>query len=424
MLDIHLFRTNPDVVLNGLKNRQIEHPEKVVSQIQEKDQIWKEMKDEEEQLRAERNVLSLKINDIKKKGGNISESIKRSGEVATRIKVLEEERKSIEQEIHLLLLQIPNIPDQTVPVGKNETNNPEVRKWGTPTKTSKDVLSHDELGEKTGWIDFDRGAKLGGHRFTIMKGPMAKLERALINFMLSVQTKKGYLEVMPPHLVLSNIMQGTGQLPKFAEELYKTNDDLWLIPTAEVPLTNIYANEILNSNQFPINMCAYTPCYRREAGAYGKDIKGLIRQHQFNKVELVKITHPQMSFADLEHLVKDAEEILKQLELPYRVIELCTGDIGFSAAKTYDIEVWVPSQDKYREISSCSNCTDFQARRANIKFREDGKNRFAHTLNGSGLAVGRCLIAVVENYQENGVIKIPKVLQPFMECDEIKIKEG
>ena len=420
MLDIHLFRERLDDVLAALKNRQMEDAQKVVNEIQEKDQVWKELKNEEESLRAERNKLSQDINNGKKEGKDIKPFVTRSGQVAARIKAIEEDRKIVRKELDELLLNVPNIPDKTVPVGKNEQDNPEIRKHGEPNKTSKDVLPHDELGVKMGLIDFDRGAKLGGHRFTVLKGDIAKLERALINFMLSVQIKRGYTEILPPHLVLTEIMQGTGQLPKFEEELYKTNDNLWLIPTAEVPLTNLYANEIIDVKQFPIKMCAYTPCYRREAGSYGKDIKGLIRQHQFNKVELVKIAHPQESFIELEHMVKDAEEILKQLELPYRVIELCTGDMGFASAKTYDLEVWVPSQDKYREISSCSNCTDFQARRANIRFREDGANHYVHTLNGSGLAVGRCLIAILENYQEKNVVKIPKVLQGFMECKEIK----
>jgi len=420
MLDIHLFRERLDDVLAALKNRQMEDAQKVVNEIQEKDQVWKELKNEEESLRAERNKLSQDINNGKKEGKDIKPFVTRSGQVAARIKAIEEDRKIVRKELDELLLNVPNIPDKTVPVGKNEQDNPEIRKHGEPNKTSKDVLPHDELGVKMGLIDFDRGAKLGGHRFTVLKGDIAKLERALINFMLSVQIKRGYTEILPPHLVLTEIMQGTGQLPKFEEELYKTNDNLWLIPTAEVPLTNLYANEIIDVKQFPIKMCAYTPCYRREAGSYGKDIKGLIRQHQFNKVELVKIAHPQESFIELEHMVKDAEEILKQLELPYRVIELCTGDMGFASAKTYDLEVWVPSQDKYREISSCSNCTDFQARRANIRFREDGANHYVHTLNGSGLAVGRCLIAILENYQQENAIKIPKALQGFMECKEIK----
>ena len=420
MLDIHLFRERLDDVLAALKNRQMEDAQKVVNEIQEKDQVWKELKNEEESLRAERNKLSQDINNGKKEGKDIKPFVTRSGQVAARIKAIEEDRKIVRKELDELLLNVPNIPDKTVPVGKNEQDNPEIRKHGEPNKTSKDVLPHDELGVKMGLIDFDRGAKLGGHRFTVLKGDIAKLERALINFMLSVQIKRGYTEILPPHLVLTEIMQGTGQLPKFEEELYKTNDNLWLIPTAEVPLTNLYANEIIDVKQFPIKMCAYTPCYRREAGSYGKDIKGLIRQHQFNKVELVKIAHPQESFIELEHMVKDAEEILKQLELPYRVIELCTGDMGFASAKTYDLEVWVPSQDKYREISSCSNCTDFQARRANIRFREDGANHYVHTLNGSGLAVGRYLIAIHENYQQENAIKIPKALQGFMECKEIK----
>jgi seryl-tRNA synthetase len=273
-------------------------------------------------------------------------------------------------------------------------------------------------------IDYARGVKLAEHRFSVLKGPIAKLERAIISFMLSVQTGNGYTEFATPYLVNTKTMAGTGQLPKFAAELYKcAEDDLWLIPTAEVPLTNLYAGEIIDENRLPLKLTAFTPCFRREAGAYGKDIHGLIRQHQFNKVELVKLAHPENSYKELEGMVKDAERILQLLELPYRVIELCTGDMGFASTKTYDLEVWIPSEKKYREISSCSNCSDFQARRANIKYRgKDGKLHFVHTLNGSGLAAGRTLIAVLENYQENKqIVKIPKPLRDFMGEDEIRL---
>lgn len=424
MLDIHIIRTNVDSVLNALKNRNA--PKDTVDTLQraiELDLIWRKIKKEEEELRAERNALNNSIINAKKakKEKEAQAAIKRSGEVSERVKQISEETKKFEEEMQTLLYAIPNIPDKSVVVGKDENANKEIRKWGKPAKKSKDVLSHDIAGEKLGLIDFERGSKMAGHRFTVLKGKIAKLERALINFMLNAQTGNGYFEVLPPFMVNTTTMTGTGQLPKFAEDLYQCKeDDLWLIPTAEVPLTNIYSGEVLEEKNLPIKLTAYTPCFRREAGAYGKDIKGLIRQHQFNKVELVKFAHPNSSFEELESLTHDAESILQALGLPYRVVLLCTGDMGFASAKTYDIEVWLPSQDRYREISSCSNCTDFQARRANIKFRSSGgKPEFVHTLNGSGLAVGRTLIAIMENYQDKNGIEIPKVLQDYTGFDRI-----
>lgn len=424
MLDINLFRKSSELVLDVLEKRNYPKESKeIVETITLRDEEWRSLKKDEEQLRAERNKLNISVINAKKekKDEMAKNLIKKSSEVSAKIKKIAVKTEKLEEEIKNLLLTLPNFPHESVPKGNNETANKEVRKWGTPKKKSGDVLAHDELGTKTGWIDFERGVKLAEHRFAVLKGPLAKLERALINFMLAVQTSRGYTEILPPHLVNSKTITGTGQLPKFETELYKCrDDDLWLIPTAEVPLTNLYANETLEEKNLPIKVTAYTPCYRREAGAYGKDIKGLIRQHQFNKVELVKITHPKNSFDELEGMVKDAEEILRLLELPYRMVELCTGDLGFASAKTYDIEVWVPSQDKYREISSCSNCTDFQARRANIRYRESTGTKFVHTLNGSGLAVGRCLIAVLENYQDKNGINIPKVLQDFVGTDKIE----
>jgi len=423
MLDIHLFRETPEVVKTALKNRQEDELLSAVDEIIKEDGKWRKMKKEEEKLRSERNKFSLEINKLKKEKKPADKIIKKCSEISAKIKKSSEKTDEFEEKIKEKLLVFPNLTDNSVPVGEDETKNPEIRKWGKPKKTSKDVLSHHDIGVKAGLIDFERGVKLSGHRFTVLKGPLARLERALITFMLSVQTSKGYTELMVPHLVNTKTMTGTGQLPKFADDLYECKEDgLWLIPTAEVPLTNYYSDEVVDEKDLPIKLTAYTPCYRREAGAYGKDIKGLIRQHQFNKVELVKYAHPETSFDELESMTKDAESILQSLELPYRVIELCTGDIGFAAAKTYDVEVWIPSQDKYREISSCSNCVDFQARRANIKFRNpEGKLEYVHTLNGSGLAVGRCLIAIMENYQEGNVIKIPKVLQDFMKAEEIKL---
>ncbi|MBI5223119.1 serine--tRNA ligase [Candidatus Micrarchaeota archaeon] len=422
MIDIRLVRENIVLVEQALINRN-SSPEvmNVLSNIKQLDSKWRTVKKEEELLRAERNKLSLAINDKKKKGENTDTEIKRSGEVAARIKQITVETGDFEAQIKGELLGIPNIPDASVPIGSDETHNPEVRKWGAPKKHSPDVLDHHAWGEASKLIDFERGVKLAGHRFTVTYGQIAKLERALINFMLSEHVKKGYLEVAPPYLVNSKSMTGTGQLPKFREDLYSTQDDLWMIPTAEVPLTNLYADEVLDESSLPRKITAYTPCFRKEAGSYGKDIRGLIRQHQFSKVELVKFSKPENSFNELESLLGDAEHILRLLELPYRVIALCTGDMGFGSAKTYDIEVWVPSQDKYREISSCSNFTDFQARRANIRYRAaNGETKFVHTLNGSGLAVGRTMVAILENYQEDKkTVVMPQVLREFMGCETI-----
>lgn len=425
MLDINLFRKGSETVLDMLERRN--YPKEhvgIADEIAMKDEQWRSLKKEEEQLRADRNKLSVEVNAAKKAKNEAAAQkvIKQSGEVSARVKEINEKTEALEKEIKNMLLSLPNFPHESVPKGKDESGNKEVRKWGVPKKKAGDVIAHDELGAKTGLIDFERGVKLAEHRFAVLKGPMAKLERALINFMLNVQVARGYTEILPPHMVNSKVMTGTGQLPKFEAELYKCrDDDLWLIPTAEVPVTNLYAEEVVNEKDLPIKMAAYTPCYRREAGAYGKDIKGLIRQHQFNKVELVKLAHPSNSFDELESMVRDAEEILKLLDIPYRVIELCTGDLGFASAKTYDIEAWIPSQERYREISSCSNCTDFQARRIGIKFRgAGGALQYVHTLNGSGLAVGRTLIAVLENYQDGNGMDVPKVLQDFMGMDRIE----
>lgn len=418
MLDIKMIRSNPETLKAALRNRQqdVSPADKAL----ELDEIWRKDKKEEEELRAERNRLGLAISDAKKKGQGAEDAVRRSGEVSARIKVLGEEVEKIEKDLKDIMLSIPNIPHESVPVGKDASQNAEVRKWGAPAKNSKSALSHDALGEKTGLIDFARGTKLGGHRFTVMYGAVAKLERAIAALMLNVHTSRGYREVWVPHLVKSGIMQGTGQLPKFAEDLYSTQDDLWLIPTAEVPLTNLHAGEILEYAELPKKYTALSPCYRKEAGAYGKDIKGMIRQHQFDKVELVKFSPAERSFDELEGMVRDAEYVLQLLELPHRTVLLCTGDMGFASAKTYDIEVWMPSQDTYREISSCSNCTDFQARRADIRYRGKGGGlEFAHTLNGSGLAVGRTLIAILENYQDESGVAVPKALQDYMGMERI-----
>lgn len=428
MIGIHLIRDNKEFVIQALKNRN--YPEEslsLVNSMHKKDEEWRRVKKEEEELRAERNRLNNEIINAKKASKpekEVAHLIKRSSEVAARVKEVTEEAAKAENEIKDLSMLLPNIPHESVPIGKSAVDNLVVRSFGTPAKKSRDVLDHHAFGEKSGLIDFERGAKISGHRFSVLRGKIAKLERALINFMLSVQAAHGYEEIAPPHMVNTKSVFGTGQLPKFEEQLYKCrDDDLWLIPTAEVPVTNLYSGEVLDEAKLPMKFCAYTPCYRREAGEYGRDIKGLIRQHQFDKVELVKLAHPDKSFGELESMVRDAEAVLQALELPYRVLELCTGDMGFQSAKTYDLEVWIPSQDAYREISSCSNCTDFQARRANIKYRgKDGKPNYVHTLNGSGLAVGRTMVAIIENFQnkEKTAVSVPKVLQDFMGEEKIK----
>ena len=420
MLDIHLIRENPDIVEESLRVRHYETDS--IANIKKLDEKWRQVKKEENDLRAERNKLGAEINKKKKAGENADKEIKKSGEISAKIKDLSLETKTLEEKIMEEALNIPNIPDPSVPVGENETFNRELRKWGETKKGPEDVLAHHEIAGKTNLIDHERGVKLAEHRFSVLSGDVAKLERALINFMLSVQTSRGYLEIAPPYLVNTKTMTGTGQLPKFEKDLYKCrDDDLWLIPTAEVPLTNLYAGEIIEEKDLPIKVTAYTPCFRREAGEYGRDIKGLIRQHQFDKIELVKFAHPGSSFKELESLTKDAERILQLLEIPYRAIELCTGDLGFGSAKTYDLEIWIPSQNTYREVSSCSNFTDFQARRANIKFRSGGSLEYVHTLNGSGLAVGRTLIAILENFQEDKTVVIPKVLRDFMGKETIDV---
>jgi len=422
MLDIELIRKKPEFVKERLLTRDKELPI-LVDRVLELDSERRKILTELESLRAERNKKSKEIGRLRREGKDtkgLEEEVKKLKEGIDR---LEEELSKVGSQLREVMLWIPNLPHESVPVGEDEEDNVEIRRWGEPKKFPFEPKPHWEIGERLGILDFERGARLSGSRFTVVKGPGARLERALINFMLDLHREKGYEEVLPPHLVRPEILEGTGQLPKFEEDLYKCErDDLYLIPTAEVPLTNLYRGEILKEEELPIYLTAYTPCYRREAGSHGKDIRGIIRQHQFNKVELVKIVHPDTSYEELEKLTADAEEVLKLLGLPYRVVELCTGDLGFSAAKTYDIEVWFPSQGKYREISSCSNCEDFQARRMNTRFKDSktGKNRFVHTLNGSGLAVGRTLAAILENYQrEDGSVEIPEVLRDYMKADVI-----
>jgi seryl-tRNA synthetase len=379
---------------------------------------------EAEELRNKRNVVSEEVGKLRKQKQDAAKLIEEMKGVSDRIKELDEKLKSLEESTNEFLLNVPNIPHESVPVGRDETENVVVRRWAEPRQFDFEPLNHWDIGEALGIIDFERAAKIAGARFSLTKGFGAKLERALMNFMLDQHAAKGYQEVFPPLIVNRDSMRGTGQLPKFEMELFRIADpEFYLIPTAEVPVTNIHRNEILNEKDLPIYYTAYTPCFRREAGSYGKDVRGLIRQHQFNKVELVKFVRPEDSYAELESLTMNAEDILQKLELPYRVIALCTGDIGFSAAKTYDLEVWLPGQQKYREISSCSNFADFQARRANIRFKREGKKgtEFVHTLNGSGLAIGRSLVAILENYQQkDGSVIVPEALRRYMGVEVIR----
>lgn len=373
---------------------------------------------EKESLLAQRNKASEEIALKKRAGEDVQALIAAQKELGPKVKEAEQKLKDLEDSLFQTLAQLPNLPHESVPVGKTEEDNKEIHRWGEIKNFGFEVLSHEQLGEQRSWFDFERASKIAGARFSISKGPAAQLERALIQFMLDFHTREnGYLEVIPPFIVNSQTLYGTGNLPKFKEDLFKLEShDYFLIPTAEVPLSNLYAGEILEEEDLPIYLTAYTPCFRSEAGSYGKDLKGLIRQHQFNKVELVKICHPDSSYEEHEKMRRNAERVLELLELPYRTVLLCTGDMGFASAKTYDLEVWLPSQSRYREISSVSNCEAFQARRMMTRFRDsNGKTRFVHTLNGSGLAVGRTLIAILENYQtEDRRVVVPKVLRPYM----------
>jgi seryl-tRNA synthetase len=372
-----------------------------------------------ERLKEKKNRLSGEIGKIKKSGGDASALMRETEEVSEAIRVSEAPLADIEARFENFMLTVPNLPSPTVKIGKSEHDNREVRRWGDPPKFDFEARNHWDIGESLAILDFERAAKIAGARFCVYRGAGARLERALINFMLDLHTgENGYQEMLPPALVNRAALVGTGQLPKFEEDLFHlAPGDYFLIPTAEVPLTNLHRDEILEREALPVKYVAYTPCFRSEAGSYGKDMRGLIRQHQFNKVEMVKLTEPENSYDELEAMVRNAEDVLQRLKLPYRVVELCTGDMGFIAAKTYDLEVWLPGQNTYREISSCSNCEDFQARRANIRYRKEKKGRplFVHTLNGSGLAVGRTLVAVLENYQQkDGSVIIPDALRPYM----------
>ena len=414
MIDIKLLREDPDALRKALRDRAASAD---VEPIIELDRARREFTHKCEQLRAQQNQASAEIADRKKAKEDATQAIKAMRQLREQIKELEESAKELDQQLRDALLVIPNIPHETTPVGTDEEANQLVRFWGDPPAFPFQAKDHVDIGEGLGILDLPCAAKLSGARFSLLRGSGARLERALISFMLDIHTREnGYTEILPPFLVTSASMEGSGQLPKFAEEAFTVeNRDLWLVPTAEVPLTNMHRGDILEADALPLRYCAYTPCFRSEAGSYGKDTRGMMRQHQFNKVELYKFTAPDTSWDELESLTNDAEGILQRLGLPYRVMALSTGDIGFSAAKTYDLEVWLPGQARYREISSCSNCTDFQARRANIRVRADGKPEFVHTLNGSGLAVGRTLIAILENYQQkDGSVTIPEALRPYM----------
>ncbi|MCF2625168.1 serine--tRNA ligase [Fusobacterium perfoetens] len=415
MLDLKFMRENREQVEKWLKQR---GSDLTLDEFAKLDEERRVILGEVEALKNKRNNESAEIARLKKAKEDASELIKAMGEVSAKIKELDEKLAEVDEKIKYIQMTIPNKLSETTPIGKDEDENVEIRRWGEPRKFDFEPKSHWEIGEKLGILDFERGAKLSGSRFVLYRGGAARVERALINFMLDLHTEKhGYTEHITPFLVNREICEGTGQLPKFEEDMYRTDDDMFLISTSEITMTNIHRKEILDEKDLPKYYTAYSPCFRREAGSYGKDVKGIIRVHQFNKVEMVKLATPETSYDELEKMVDNAEDVLRILGLPYRVIALCSGDIGFGSAKTYDVEVWLPSQNKYREISSCSNCEDFQARRMGLKYRPNGSNKseFVHTLNGSGLAVGRTLVAIMENYQqEDGSFLIPDALVPYM----------
>lgn len=421
MLDVKRIRMNPDEVKDLLKKRGGDYP---IDEVLDLDKERRDLLQEVEAKKAEQNKASKEVGMKKAKGEDAEEVIASLGALSDEISKMDKEVKEIEEKIHDLLLGIPNTPDAKVPIGKSDEENIEVFKWGEPRDFDFEAKAHWDLGTDLGILDFERATKIAGTRFTAFRGRGAQLERAIIDFMLTTHTNDhGYTEYMMPAIANREAMTGTGQLPKFEFDMFKLEDkDLFLIPTAEVPLTNLYGGEILDGDDLPRKMTAYTPCFRAEAGSAGRDTRGLIRNHQFDKVELVKLVKEEDSFDELEKLTNDAEEILQRLELPYRKVILCSGDLGFSSTMTYDLEVWMPSYGRYVEISSCSNFLDYQARRANLRYRgEDGKVHFAHTLNGSGLAVGRCFAAILENYQnEDGSVTIPEVLRARMGIDKIE----
>ena len=417
MLDIKLIREDVDSVIAKLERRGKDFS--ILRDIKKMDEEKRALTLKVDELKNFRNQKSKELGKIKSQGGDISSVMAEVSHIGDEIDELDVQIKDLDNKIFTTLAAVPNIPRDSIKTGKDETENRELRKWNTPRTFGFEAKPHWDLATDLDILDFDRATKITGSRFTVYKGAGARLERALINFMLDLHTQEqGYTEVFTPVMVNAKTMFGTGQLPKFEEDLFKVKDtDYYLIPTAEVPVTNLFAGEIIDGTKLPIYYTAYTPCFRSEAGAAGRDTRGIIRQHQFNKVEMVKFSKPETSYEELEKLTNNAEEVLQKLGLPYRVIELCTGDIGFSSACTYDIEVWLPSYNAYKEISSCSNMTDFQARRANIRYKENNnsKSEYVHTLNGSGLAIGRTVAAILENYQnEDGSITIPEVLVPYM----------
>jgi seryl-tRNA synthetase len=421
MLELKFVRNNPDIVSRALIDRNM--GTELIDSLLRYDVKWRDCLAEGDKLKHKRNVVTRDIANLKKENKDASPKINEMHGINDRIKTIDDKIRECKSKINEIMLSIPNIPSPTTPIGKDENDNPVIRVIGEPRKFVFTPKPHWEIGEALDILDFERGAKIAGQGFTVYKGMGAKLERALINFMLDVHTNQGYLEVFPPVLINEKAMTSTGQLPKFKEDMYACSDGYYLAPTAEVPVTNLFMDEYME--KLPVFLTAYTACFRREAGKHGQDTRGIVRQHQFNKVELVKFVKPETSYEELETLTVDAEEILKLLKLPYRVVSLCTGDLGFSATKTYDIEVWVPAQKKYREISSCSNFENFQARRANIRFRTPEGPQFVHTLNGSGLAVGRTVVSILENYQrEDGSVEIPEVLRQYMSKVEIISKEA
>jgi len=423
VLDLRLIRENPEQVQERLNTRGTYDLQSVLTL----DRQQRELEVKRSQLQARRNEIGKLVGE-KMRGGakpdapEVKELREEGNQVNAQLGELEPQERELKGQLEALLLTLPNLPDASTPIGKDEDDNIEVRRWGDEyLPQNPNILPHWEIGEKLGILNFERSAKIAQSRFVTLIGAGAALERALIQFMLDRHIQAGFVEVIPPFLVNSTSLTASGQLPKFAEESFKCDrDDLWLTPTAEVPITSLYRDEVLEAEVLPIHHCAFTPCFRREAGSYGRDTRGLIRLHQFNKVEMFKFVHPDTSEAELQSLTQAAEGVLQALKLPYRVLQLCTGDMGFSAAKTYDLEVWLPSSGKYREISSCSNCIDFQARRGNIRFKEAGKKgtQFLHTLNGSGLAIGRTMAAILENYQQpDGTVKIPEALQGYLGRD-------
>lgn len=421
MLDLRFVRENLEAVQQNLDNR---HTTGDLENFAKLYDLRKDLIQEVEQLKAQRNSVTAEISALKRNKENADDKIAEMQKVGDKIAELDGKIRETESSLQNIALMLPNMCDASIPVGEDENDNPEMRRWGKPREFDFPIQAHWDLGESLDILDWERAAKESGARFTFYKGLGARMERALINFMLDLHTEQqGYTEMMTPYMVTRQTLTNTGQLPKFAEDMYKVeNTEYFLIPTAEVTLTNFHAGEILSIDELPKYYTAFTACFRAEAGSAGRDTRGLIRQHQFNKVEMVKFATPETSYQELESLTDNAEEVLRLLELPHRVITLCTGDIGFGSAKTYDVEVWMPAQDCYREISSCSNMTDFQARRGNIKFRRDAKSKpeFVHTLNGSGLAVGRTVAAILENFQEaDGSVRIPIVLQPYMGGAEV-----